>query len=503
VNPLHSLLQRQLRRSRRADGSIDVDNLVAMVSAAYEESDRDRKRTDRSISQMVEELEHRAEHDILTGLANRSLLANRIRARMSAAPGATPVAVLFIDLDRFKDVNDTMGHPAGDELLRAVAERLVDVVGDDGLVARLGGDEFAVAQWNNAGRDHAGQLAGAIAGRLSEPYALDGKRVSVGASVGIALAPDDGVAPDDLLRCADMALYRVKRTGKGRYVFFAPEMAVALQSRKSIEDGLRAAMDCDGFELHFQPIIEVGTMRRSSYESLLRWRCPTRGLVSPAEFIPIAESSGLIIPIGKWVIRQACAEAMRLPAEASISINLSPTQIESDDLVDTFEKALDSSGLPASRLELEITEHVLLRENSRTSETLQRLRDLGLRLSLDDFGAGHSSLSYLQKFHFDKIKIDRSFCSGVDSNPINAALVRAVAALGRDLGIEVVAEGVESAEESDTLISEGCGYLQGFYYGRPTAAVDIVADEALATARRALDLAKQAGFPAVLTRKAS
>lgn len=503
MSKLHNLIVKQMERARRPDGSFDIDRLTRMVSGAYDEADLERKRTDHSIRKMVEELDHRAGHDIMTGLANRTLFASEIRRRIAPESDTQQLAVLFLDLDRFKEVNDTMGHPAGDELLRQVSSRLQEVVGDRGLVARLGGDEFAIAQWNNVGRDHAGDKARRLIARISEPYEIEGKRTIIGASVGISLAPENGRTPDDLLRCADMALYRSKQSGKGQFCFFVHEMAHALESRKSLEEGLRAAIETQNFQLLFQPIVEVGTMRARNFEALLRWRDPARGLVSPADFIPVAETTGLIVPIGDWVIRNACIEARRFPADAAVSVNISPVQLKSDDIVASFASALKISGLEPWRLEVEITENVLLEEDRKTSESLKRLRDLGIGFALDDFGTGHSSLSYLQKFHFDKIKIDRSFCSSINTNPVNAALVRAVASLGRDLGIDVVAEGVETAQESSALIAEGCGYLQGYYYGRPAPAVDIVANEALAMARQALSMMQDAEARHALKREIS
>lgn len=489
---LHNLIVKQMDRARRLDGAIDVERLVHMVSGAYDEADKERRRTDHSIRRMVEELDHRAGHDIMTGLANRTLFATEIRRAIGPEHDARPVAILFLDLDRFKEVNDTMGHPAGDELLRQVAARLREVVGDRGLVARLGGDEFAIAQWNNVGRDHAGDKARRLIERVSEPYDIEGKRTVIGVSVGVALAPENGHTPDQLLRCADMALYRSKQSGRGQYCFFVKEMARALETRKSLEEGLRAAIEAQNFQLLFQPIVQAGTLRARSFEALLRWRDPERGLISPADFIPIAEATGLIVPIGDWVIRNACFEARRLPDDTSVSVNISPVQLKSDDIVASFASALKISGLEPWRLEVEITENVLLEEDRKTSEALKRLRDLGIGFALDDFGTGHSSLSYLQKFHFDKIKIDRSFCSSINTNPVNAALVRAVAALGRDLCIDVVAEGVETELESNALIAEGCGYLQGYYFGRPSPAADIIANEALNLARQALNMMQDA-----------
>ena len=471
MTDLHRLLARQIKRTRRDDGSVDIDRLTALVNESYVEADHDRRRTDLSIRMMVEELDHRAEHDAMTGLANRTRFTSQLQRAMGPDEAPNTVAVMFLDLDMFKEVNDTLGHAAGDDLLREVAVRLTSAVGDHGLVARLGGDEFAIILWHVADRIIPATLARDIVADLSRPFNLDGKLTVIGVSIGIAMTPEHGRNAGDLLRRADMALYRAKQSGRGKFSFFRAEMDAALLNRKSIERDLRDAVAEGGFELHYQPIVDSQTRQTTCFEALIRWDHPERGFIAPSDFIPIAESTGLIIPIGEWVIENACLQAQRFPTGVNTAINLSPVQFRSAGLVSAFERALDISGLDPTRMELEITESVLLQEDAKTQAVLARLRAMGLRFSLDDFGTGHSSLSYLQKFAFDKIKIDRSFCSSVNSNPVNAALVRAVARLGRDLGIEVVAEGVENLQESAALIAEGCGQLQGYYYGRPAPAI--------------------------------
>ena len=471
MNDLHRLLARQIRRARREDGSLDLERLTELVNASYVEADHDRRRTDLSIRMMVEEMDHRAEHDAMTGLANRTRFTAQLQRAMGSDEAPGHVAVMFLDLDLFKEVNDTLGHAAGDDLLREVARRLTAAVGDRGLVARLGGDEFAIILWQAPSREAPAAIARSIVADLSRPFNLDGKQTVIGVSIGIAMTPEHGRNAGDLLRRADMALYRAKQSGRGKFSFFRAEMDAALVNRKTIERDMRGAIMNGGFELHYQPIVNGLTRQTACYEALIRWDHPERGFIAPADFIPIAEATGLIIPIGEWVIEKACLQAQRFPDGVNTAINLSPVQFRSPELVPAFERALHTSGLDPTRMEIEITESVLLQEDAKTHAVLSRLRALGLRFSLDDFGTGHSSLSYLQKFPFDKIKIDRSFCSSVNSNPVNAALVRAVARLGRDLGIEVVAEGVENLQESAALIAEGCGQLQGYYYGHPAPAV--------------------------------
>lgn len=489
MTDLHALLRRQLARATGADGAVNIARLTRMINEAYQEVDKERRRTDHSIREMVAELDHRAQHDVLTDLANRSYFSSWLRHAIGPASDPARIAVFFLDLDRFKEVNDTLGHPAGDELLRGVSSRLREAVGELGLVSRLGGDEFAVALPQDSTGITPAELARRIIRCLAVPFDVEGQRISIGVSIGIALCPDNGAAPTDLLRCADMALYRAKHAGKGTYCFFEDEMSRAARYQKQMEEGLREALECGHFELYYQPIVEAQTMRTRAFETLLRWHHPNRGLITPSDFIPVAETTGLIVPIGEWVIRNACQQARAFDPSMSIAINLSPAQLGSERIVRVFEEALADSGMHPSRIEVEITESVLLREDLQTRTVLARLRGLGLRFSLDDFGAGYSSLGYLQKFHFDKLKIDRSFCSGINSNPVSAALVRAIAGLGRDLGIAVVAEGIETAQQSAALAAEGCGYLQGYFHGRPAPAPAFTAgsDDAASLAARLRD----------------
>jgi diguanylate cyclase (GGDEF)-like protein len=412
--------------------------------------------------------------DPLTGLPNRLLLRERLSealARLTRTGEAC--ALLLIDLDRFKPVNDTLGHPVGDALLEKVADRLRSTVRPTDTVARIGGDEFVILQ---AGvRDAAGTqaLARRIVDLIGRTYMVEGHLLTIGASVGVALAPEDGADADRLLKNADLALYRAKLDGRGTYRFFEPEMDARMQARRKLELDMRQALARREFQLHYQPQLQLESEKLIGCEALIRWRHPDRGLVSPADFIPLAEEIGLIVPIGEWVIRQACRDAMTWPAHMSVAVNVSPAQFKSDRLVETIISALATSGLPARRLEVEITEGVLLQENARTLQTLHRLRELGVRVSMDDFGTGYSSLSYLRSFPFDKIKIDRSFVKDLASKPDGEAIIRAIAGLGKSLGMTTVAEGVETAEQMQRIRLEGCTDVQGYLISKPLPTEDL------------------------------
>jgi diguanylate cyclase (GGDEF)-like protein len=385
--------------------------------------------------------------------------------------------VLCLDLDHFKAVNDTLGHPVGDALLRTVGERLRSVLRETDTVARLGGDEFAVLQ--GAGGDPQPQAASALAKRVVDlvgrPYALEGHLVNVGASVGVALAPADGEDADALLKAADLALYRAKEEGRGTWRFFEPGMDARMRARRALELDLRKALALREFELAYQPQLDLGSDRVAGFEALLRWQHPERGLIPPAEFVPLAEEIGLIAPIGEWVLRTACREAAGWPEGVGVAVNLSPAQFKSHHLVPAVRAALAASGLPGRRLELEITEGVLLQDNEANLATLRELRALGVRVAMDDFGTGYSSLSYLRSFPFDKIKIDRSFVSGLATDPESAAIVRAIAGLGASLGMATTAEGVETAEQMRRIRAEGCLQVQGYLVSRPVPAAEVAA----------------------------
>jgi diguanylate cyclase (GGDEF)-like protein/PAS domain S-box-containing protein len=419
------------------------------------------------------QIAHMARHDALTNLPNRTYFREKLEDALSRVGRGTQVAVFCLDLDRFKEVNDTLGHPVGDELLREVARRLRECVRDDDTAARLGGDEFAIVQ---VGRELKLAETSALATRLIEtisaPFTIHGHQVLIGATLGISVAPDDGADPDQLLKNADLALYRAKGDGRGNYRFFEAGMDARALARRTLELELRTALSRGEFELQYQPLLDIKTSNINCCEALLRWNHPQRGVVLPQEFIWLAEETGLIIPIGDWVLRRACTEAARWPEGVRIAVNVSPAQFKNRNLVPTVEEALASAGLPADRLEIEITETVLLLEGDALA-TLHTLRGLGIHIAMDDFGTGCSSLSYLRSFPFDKIKIDRSFVSELAAGGESMAIVRAVTALGRSLGISTTAEGVETAEQLSLLRSEGCNEVQGFLFSPALPAAEV------------------------------
>jgi diguanylate cyclase (GGDEF)-like protein len=370
-------------------------------------------------------------------------------------------------------VNDTLGHPIGDALLQVVSDRIRASVRPSDCVARLGGDEFAIVQMGQDQPVAATALASRLVKELSAPYEVQGHQMVAGTSIGIAVSPNDGTDPDRLMKNADMALYRAKEDGRGVYRFFEAEMDAKMQARRAMELDLRKALALQEFEIFYQPLLRVESGTVTSFEALLRWRSPARGLVAPDQFIPLAEEIGLITPIGAWVLKHACLEAMTWPNEIKVAVNLSPVQFKSGTVVLDVVAALGASGLPASRLELEITESVLLQDTENTLSTLNQLKDLGVRISMDDFGTGYSSLAYLHKFPFDKIKIDRSFIRDLADKPDSIAIVRAVAGLGSTLGISTTAEGVETEMQLDQLRREGCTEVQGYLFSKPLPAAEI------------------------------
>lgn len=418
----------------------------------------------------AERLAYLAEHDTLTGLPNRTAFARRLAEAASEASQARGFAVLTIDLDRFKEINDTLGHPFGDRILKAAAERLRAAIGEGHEVTRLGGDEFAVIQQGVTDPRDAGALAARIIDTLGEPFRFDGHTVVAGASIGISLAPRDGTSGEELLKLSDVALYRAKAESRGSYRFFEPGMDALMQERRALEADLRVGIQQGQFEVHYQPLLDLATGAITCFEALVRWQHPTRGLMLPAEFIPIAEESNLIIPIGEWVLRQACRDAAAWPESIKVAVNLSPAQFKRGDLIAVTVSALTSAGLDPQRLELEITESVLLHDEAWVRSLLDRLSALGVRIAMDDFGTGYSSLSYLRSFPFAKIKIDRSFVEELGGEAESLAIVQATIQLSRKLGMETTAEGVETTEQLDILTAEGCTHAQGFHISRPVPA---------------------------------
>ena len=427
----------------------------------------DRKRNEAQISRM-------ARQDHLTGLANRALLQERLEhalARLRRYGEA--FALLCLDLDRFKAVNDSLGHAAGDSLLKTVGQRLSGCVRETDTVARLGGDEFAILLTAMAGRDDAVMLANRIIEVIKQPFDVEGNEILIGTSIGIAVAPDDGLDLDLLRRRADLVLYQVKSEGRNGYRFFTEELEADAEARRVLQRDLHLGFERNEFHLRYQPIVNLATGAVTAIEALVRWNHPERGIISPAEFIPIAEETGLIVPLGEWILRRACADAALWPRPVAVAVNLSPTQFEKSPLVDVVSTALAAAGLPASRLELEITESVILQENMRNLAILHELRELGVAIALDDFGTGYSSLSYLRAFQFDKIKIDRSFVSELANRPDCVAIVGAVAGLGRSLGVTTTAEGVETQTQLELLRAAGCTEAQGYFFSHPRLASEV------------------------------
>lgn len=409
------------------------------------------------------QIAHMAQHDALTDLPNRVLLRERLdEALRGCRHGDRHFAVLILDLDRFKDVNDTLGHPVGDALLSGVADRLRACVSEADTVARLGGDEFAILQNLPNGDLDADVLARRLLESIGEPFELEGHQLSVGTSIGIAVGPKDGMDPDTLMKNADLALYRAKNRGRGTHHFFEPALDELMQARRTLENDLRRAIVRQEFELYYQPLVNLAHDKICGFEALLRWNRPGQGTVPPDDFISLAEETGIIVQIGQWVLRQACCEAAPWPDDLQIAVNVSPVQFRSRQFVPAVVAALAASGLPARRLELEITESVVLDDSEGAFATLDQLKMLGVRLALDDFGTGYSSLTSLRKFPFDKIKIDRSFVSDMSPDRASAhAIVRSVAALGTSLGMTTTAEGVETQDQLDQVRAMGCTEFQG------------------------------------------
>jgi diguanylate cyclase (GGDEF)-like protein len=410
-----------------------------------------------------------ARHDALTDLPNRVLFREKLEEALAHARRGRSLALLYLDLDQFKAVNDTLGHPVGDALLQAVAHRLTNSTRDTDTVARLGGDEFAIVQAPINQPGDAAAFAQRLIGLMETPFEISGQTIVIGTSVGIAIAPRDGLDPDQLLKSADMALYRAKLDGRGVYRLFEVEMDQRVQARRALEIDLRGALPGDQFEVVYQPLIDLRARAVSGFEALLRWHHPARGNVPPDAFIPLAEEVGLIVPIGVWVLRQSCAAAVAWPNGMRVSVNLSPAQFRCPGLVETVTDALRETGLSAERLELEITETVMLRDTEAVLATLHGLHDLGVHIAMDDFGTGYSSLSYLRQFPFDRVKIDQSFIRDLGTKRDSDVIVRTVTALTRELGMATTAEGVETREQLAILMLTGCSDAQGYLFSRPVS----------------------------------
>ncbi len=424
-------------------------------------------RTSTELEASEAQAQHLAFHDPLTGLPNRALFANRLEHALARVRrGEEQIALLYLDLDRFKYVNDTYGHPAGDELIREVASRLKAILRTTDTVARLGGDEFAIIQSDCGGEDTVETVCDRIQAALAEPFEILGHEAFVGCSIGVALAPEAGTDASELVRKADIALYRAKADGRAGTEMFVEAMDQTIQRRQVIETELRRAIDGGQLELHYQPLFAADGETITAVEALVRWNHPEQGLLSPAAFVPIAEECGLIHALGEWVLQRACRDGTEM-ADIAIAVNVSAIQVRSAAFPALVARVLGETGLEPWRLELEITESVLLDDHDRAVETIKALHGLGVKVALDDFGTGYSSLTYLRLFSVDKIKIDRSFVKNLSDEEGAASIVTAIVGLGRALGMQVTAEGVETRDQLDFLARTGCHEVQGYYFARP------------------------------------
>ena len=454
-----------------SDGRIILQRKKALAGGGWVSTHEDitaRRRAEDKVREM-------ATKDPLTGLSNRFEFRQRLDQCLAEARRKTgKFAVFYLDLDRFKAVNDSLGHPVGDKLLQEVTARINAAMRDGDTVARLGGDEFAIIQRVTNTLNDPVRLAERLISSVSAPYAVDGNAIVIGASVGISLAPNDSLDADELIRGADVALYQSKAQGRGNYNFFKASMDEQVRARRQMEDDLRVALAGEQFHLHFQPVVSITDRSVKSFEALLRWRHPTRGNVPPGEFISLAEEIGLIVPIGEWVAREACKEAAKWPSHIKVAVNVSAVQFKSADLIQAISAAIKAAGIDGSRLIVEVTESVMIDDAEQAIRVLHALRDLNISIAMDDFGTGYSSLSYLHRFPFDKIKIDRSFVSELGQSEGSVAIVRAITSLATALGMETVAEGVETEAQFARLGFEGCNEIQGYLIGRPMPPPDIV-----------------------------
>jgi diguanylate cyclase (GGDEF)-like protein/PAS domain S-box-containing protein len=422
-------------------------------------------------------VERQANIDSLTGVASRFKFMNALREHTSE--GAQGCALFSIDLDRFKEVNDTLGHAAGDFVLCQSASRLTAIADGHGLVARLGGDEFALLLPGVINGAALEDLAGKIIGAMREPVLVNGQNLIVGASVGIASYPLHASDAEDLLANADLSLYSAKLSGRNGFCLFDSDLRIASQRNMELENELRAAIAGDELELYYQPIVNGSTGAVQAFEALMRWNHPSRGFMMPSQFIPLAEEAGLMTDLGNWAIRRACEQAAMLPDDIQVAVNVSPNQFRSASIIAHLRRALAETGLDPARLILEITESVILSSELIAERILSELQFIGVQLALDDFGTGYSSLSYLQRYAFNKVKIDRTFVAGMLEHKANLAIVRAILGIGRDLGIAIVAEGIEKIEQAEALRDEGCVLMQGFLFGKPKNLNDIICDLAV------------------------
>jgi len=411
-----------------------------------------------------EKIAHLAHYDALTDLPNRVLFREQVERELRRTRRGEQFALLYIDIDEFKSINDSLGHPVGDELLKVVAARLKSCIGENDLVARLGGDEFAVIQTNIGHAAGVVEFVTRVHAAIRQPYQCLGHQLSTDASIGIALAPQDGTDLDELIKNADLAMYGAKANGRRTHRFFEPAMDASAKTRLAMHQDLRQALASGGFEIHYQPVVDLHNGDVTGCEALLRWRHPERGMVSPAEFIPVAEDTGLIVELGEWVLRTACAEAAGWPEHVRLAVNVSPVQLKNPGLALKIAGALGASGLPASRLEIEITEAVLIHDDETALTILHELRNIGVRIALDDFGTGYSSLSYLKRFPFDKIKIDRCFISDITEVDGSAAIVQSVVSIATARSMTTTAEGVETLEQRERLRALGCTEMQGYLF---------------------------------------
>ena len=454
-----------------SDGRIILQRKKGLADGGWVSTHEDitaRRRAEEKVREM-------ATKDPLTGLSNRFEFRQRLDQCIAEVRRKTgKFAVFYLDLDHFKAVNDNLGHPLGDKLLQEVAARINAAIHDGDTVARLGGDEFAIIQRITNTLNDPVRLAERLISSISEPYAIDGNAILIGASVGISLTPNDSLDADELIRGADMALYQSKAQGRGNYNFFKASMDEQVRARRHMEDDLRAALAGEQFHLHFQPVVSVADRSIKSFEALLRWRHPTRGNVPPGEFISLAEEIGLIVPIGEWVVREACKEAATWPRHIKVAVNVSAVQFKSPGLIQAISEAIEAAGIDGSRLIVEVTESVMIDDAEQAIAVLHSIRDRGISIAMDDFGTGYSSLSYLRRFPFDKIKIDRSFVSELGEREGSVAIVRAITSLATALGMQTVAEGVETEEQFARLGFEGCNEVQGYLIGRPMPPPDVL-----------------------------